>query len=50
MGELETLFGAQWADGRVPHIVFNNDAPSQDYFPDPGWWASQPSGAARLKE
>ena len=21
--ELETLFAAQWADGRVPHIVFN---------------------------
>ncbi len=39
--ELETLFTAQWADGRVPHIVFNNEAPTQDYFPDPGWWASQ---------
>ena len=39
--ELETLFSAQWADGRVPHIVFNNEAPNQDYFPDPGWWASQ---------
>ena len=21
--ELETLFSAQWSDGRVPHIVFN---------------------------
>ena len=41
--ELETLFGAQWADGRVPHIVFNNndETPKEDYFPDPGWWASQ---------
>lgn len=39
--ELETLFNAQWSDGRVPHIVFNNEAPVQDYFPDPGWWASQ---------
>jgi hypothetical protein len=25
----------------VPHIVFNNETPTQDYFPDPGWWASQ---------
>src|ERR1700681_87451 len=36
--ELETLFAAQWADGRVPHIVFNPDA--ADYFPGPGLWAS----------
>jgi glucosylglycerate hydrolase len=41
MRELETLYSAQWADGRVPHIVFNNEAPAQDYFPGPGWWASQ---------
>jgi len=39
--ELETLFAAQWADGRVPHIVFNNETPGEDYFPDAGWWASQ---------
>ncbi len=39
--ELATLFAAQWADGRVPHIVFNNDTPAEDYFPDPGWWSSQ---------
>jgi hypothetical protein len=39
--ELETLFAAQWADGRVPHIVFNNETPKEDYFPDAGWWASQ---------
>jgi hypothetical protein len=36
--ELETLFEAQWSDGRVPHIVFNPTAP--DYFPGPEWWAS----------
>jgi len=36
--ELETLFAAQWADGRVPHIVFNPEA--ADYFPGPEWWAS----------
>jgi glucosylglycerate hydrolase len=36
--ELETLFRAQWRDGRVPHIVFNPLA--GDYFPGPDWWAS----------
>jgi glucosylglycerate hydrolase len=35
--ELETLFAAQWADGRVPHIVFNPEA--QDYFPGADRWA-----------
>jgi len=38
LGELETLFAAQWSDGRVPHIVFNPHA--QDYFPGPELWAS----------
>jgi hypothetical protein len=36
--ELETLFAAQWDDGRVPHIVFNPGA--GEYFPGPEWWAS----------
>src|ERR1700738_3231284 len=36
--ELETLFAAQWSDGRVPHIVFNPRA--ADYFPGADWWAS----------
>jgi hypothetical protein len=39
--ELETLFAAQWLDGRVPHIVFDGEDPSPDYFPDAGWWVSQ---------
>jgi hypothetical protein len=39
--ELETLFAAQWSDGRVPHIVFNAEAKDEGYFPDPGWWASR---------
>jgi hypothetical protein len=38
MRELETLFSAQWADGRIPHIVFNPEA--HDYFPGPDLWAS----------
>jgi glucosylglycerate hydrolase len=36
--ELESLFAAQWADGRMPHIVFNPAA--ADYFPGPDLWAS----------
>src|SRR3954470_709581 len=36
--ELESLFAAQWSDGRLPHIVFNPDA--ADYFPGAEWWAS----------
>jgi glucosylglycerate hydrolase len=36
--ELESLFEAQWSDGRVPHIVFNPAA--KDYFPGPDRWAS----------
>ncbi|HYY87284.1 MAG TPA: glycogen debranching protein, partial [Chloroflexota bacterium] len=39
--ELESLFAAQWADGRVPHIVFNPEA--ADYFPGPERWASAAS-------
>ncbi|MBV9354055.1 MAG: glycogen debranching protein [Chloroflexi bacterium] len=39
--ELETLFAAQWQDGRVPHIVFTSEEESPDYFPDAGWWGSQ---------
>ncbi|GAC1313927.1 MAG: hypothetical protein NVSMB2_02680 [Chloroflexota bacterium] len=36
--ELEVLFSAQWADGRVPHIVFNPE--SHDYFPGADVWAT----------
>src|SRR3712207_1284293 len=34
--ELETLFAAQWATGKVPHIVFNPEATT--YFPGPERW------------
>ncbi|GAA3824497.1 trehalase family glycosidase [Sphaerisporangium flaviroseum] len=45
--ELLTLFGAQWRDGRVPHIVFNPDVPESAYFPGPGFWdVRAPCGAA----
>lgn len=30
--ELATLLGAQWPDGRIPHIVFDPDTPVDAYF------------------
>lgn len=38
--ELETLFASQWASGKVPHIVFDPEAPPQSYFPDAERWGS----------
>jgi glucosylglycerate hydrolase len=46
--ELETLFAAQWSDGRVPHIVFNPEA--QEYFPGPEWWASAASSSVAPRQ
>lgn len=42
--ELETLLAAQWADGRVPHIVFNPSVPLDAYFPSPDFWRSATAG------
>ncbi|MGW7523774.1 MGH1-like glycoside hydrolase domain-containing protein [Streptomyces sp. NPDC054783] len=44
--ELETLLAAQWADGRVPHIVFNPSVPLDAYFPSPDFWRSSIAGRA----
>ncbi|MEV4899118.1 hypothetical protein AB0K48_58325, partial [Nonomuraea sp. NPDC055795] len=45
--ELLSLFGAQWRDGRVPHIVFNPEVPDGSYFPGPDVWEVRaPSGSA----
>ncbi|WP_428957251.1 MGH1-like glycoside hydrolase domain-containing protein [Streptomyces sp. cg35] len=44
--ELESLFAAQWGDGRVPHIVFNSSVPNDAYFPSPDFWRSSTAGAA----
>jgi hypothetical protein len=44
--ELETLLGAQWADGRIPHIVFNPSVPLDAYFPSPDFWRSSTAGRA----
>jgi glycogen debranching enzyme len=40
--ELDALFSAQWANGMVPHIVFD-PAATLRYFPGPDWWDSQRS-------
>ena len=37
--ELRTLFAHQWKTGKVPHIVFNPDAPPDSYFPGAAHWA-----------
>lgn len=42
--ELESLLAAQWADGRVPHIVFNPALPHDAYFPSPDFWRSSTEG------
>ncbi|MFB9377979.1 glycogen debranching protein [Kineococcus gynurae] len=34
--EIDTLLGAQWGDGMIPHIVFSPDATG--YFPGPDRW------------
>jgi len=40
--ELSTLFGAQWANGMVPQIVFSPDALG-GYFPEPDFWQGERS-------
>ena len=36
--ELETLFGGQWPNGMVPHILFHKK--DSDYFPGPDVWGA----------
>ena len=40
--ELSSLFGGQWADGRVPIIVFSRTVPEDAYFPGPAFWRPLP--------
>jgi glucosylglycerate hydrolase len=37
--ELRTLFAHQWKTGKVPHIVFNPEAPAHSYYPGAEHWA-----------
>jgi len=46
--ELRSLFSAQWADGRVPHIVFHNATPDASYFPGPEFWQTEQNPFASL--
>jgi glycogen debranching enzyme len=39
--EIASLLQGQWANGMVPHIVFHD--PSGPYFPDAGFWQTDPS-------
>jgi hypothetical protein len=48
--ELESLFAAQWSDGRVPHIVFNPRVARDAYFPGPDFWLSRDVPEAPLRE
>ncbi len=43
--EIRTLLDHQWRNGKVPHIVFNTDAPPESYFPGPEHWASAAADA-----
>jgi hypothetical protein len=48
--ELESLLAAQWADGRVPHIVFNPAVARDAYFPGPDFWRSRDVPRAPRRE
>jgi hypothetical protein len=37
--ELGSLFDHQWRTGKVPHIVFNPEAPPHSYYPGAEHWA-----------
>jgi glucosylglycerate hydrolase len=39
-GEILSLLEHQWWNGKIPHIVFNPEAPPESYFPGPEHWAS----------
>ncbi|HEU5030957.1 MAG TPA: hypothetical protein VFV01_39000 [Spirillospora sp.] len=44
--ELLSLFRGQWADGMLPHIVFNTSLARHAYFPGPDLWRSTEQPAA----
>jgi hypothetical protein len=43
--ELESQLRGQWADGRIPHIVFDPDVSESAYFPGPAFWRSDRASA-----
>jgi Trehalase len=46
--ELESLLGAAWSDGRVPHIVFHPSVSPGAYFPGRAFWRSRRASQAPL--
>ena len=36
--EIKSLVDAQWSNGMISHIIFNNE--SESYFPGPEYWQS----------
>ena len=36
--EMRSLLRGQWRNGMIPHIVFNPDVPTGEYFPGPERW------------
>ncbi|ADB33892.1 conserved hypothetical protein [Kribbella flavida DSM 17836] len=43
--ELESLFGSQWPDGRIPHISFSPAVARDAYFPGPDFWQAKTHGS-----
>ena len=43
--ELRSLFAAQWANGKVPSIVFNPSVGEDAYFPGPAFWQTSTRSA-----
>lgn len=39
--ELRSILRGQWADGKVPHIVFDPSVADDAYFPGPGFWRTE---------
>lgn len=51
--DLRTLLDAQWSDGRVPHIVFDEEALAGNggprYFPGPAFWRTHTAAPAPIR-
>jgi hypothetical protein len=47
--ELRSLFDAQWANGKVPSIVFNPSVAEDAYFPGPAFWQTSTRSASAPK-
>ncbi|MCP3804106.1 hypothetical protein NLX83_33025 [Allokutzneria sp. A3M-2-11 16] len=48
--EISTLLAAQWANGMVPHIIFDAATAHGDYHPNAGFWNSRGAPGAPAAE